>query len=194
MTLFCIGADILFLKVIDVSEFGSKSAVLLGIVAYLAILTGGYLGKWDRELKNPYLFLLPDSPAKKMWYATVMEHVKAAIDGAILVLPLGIAWKVHPLHMVSCWLIYVLLQAIKLYTKVLIDSFLRNSLGETVKQLVRLGVQGGIIGIGVLLAVVAVVLQNFNFAFFVILIYGMIMAVVIGLLTVSRFAIMEQYD
>ena len=194
MTLFCIGADILFLKVIDVSEFGSKSAVLLGIVAYLAILTGGYLGKWDKELKNPYLFLLPDSPAKKMWYATVMEHVKAAIDGAILVLPLGIAWKVHPLHMVSCWLIYVLLQAIKLYTKVLIDSFLRNSLGETVKQLVRLGVQGGIIGIGVLLAVVAVVLQNFNFAFFVILIYGMIMAVVIGLLTVSRFAIMEQYD
>lgn len=194
MTLFCIGADILFLKVIDVSEFGSKSAVLLGIVAYLAILTGGYLGKWDKELKNPYLFLLPDSPAKKMWYATVMEHVKAAIDGAILVLPLGIAWKVHPLHIVSCWLIYVFLQAIKLYTKVLIDSFLRNSLGETVKQLVRLGVQGGIIGIGVLLAVVAVVLQNFNFAFFVILIYGMIMAVVIGLLTVSRFAIMEQYD
>lgn len=51
MTLFCIGADILFLKVIDVSEFGSKSAVLLGIVAYLAILTGGYLGKWDKELK-----------------------------------------------------------------------------------------------------------------------------------------------
>lgn len=194
MTLFCIGADILFLKVIDVSEFGSKSAVLLGIVAYLAILTGGYLGKWDKELKNPYLFLLPDSPAKKMWYATVMEHVKAAIDGAILVLPLGIAWKVHPFHIVSCWLIYVFLQAIKLYTKVLIDSFLRNSLGETVKQLVRLGVQGGIIGIGVLLAVVAVVLQNFNFAFFVILIYGMIMAVVIGLLTVSRFAIMEQYD
>ena len=73
-------------------------------------------------------------------------------------------------------------------------SLPENLEGETVKQLVRLGVQGGIIGIGVLLAVVAVVLQNFNFAYFVILIYGMIMAVVIGLLTVSRFAIMEQYD
>lgn len=108
-------------------------------MAYLAILTGGYLGKWDKELKNPYLFLLPDSPAKKMWYATVMEHVKAAIDGAILVLPLGIAWKVHPFHMVSCWLIYVFLQAIKLYTKVLIDSFLRNSLGRNSKAASSIG-------------------------------------------------------
>lgn len=196
MTVFCIGADILLLKVIDVDVSGiaAKSGMLLGVVAYLAVLTGGYLGKWDKELKNPYLYLLPDSPAKKMWYATLMEHVKAGIDGAILVIPLGIAWKIPPFHIVSCWLIYIFLQAIKLYTKVLIDSFLGSTLGETAKQVIRLGIQGGIIGIGAILALLTVVLQNFNFTFFLILIYGMIMAVVIGLLTVSRFAIMEQYD
>ena len=71
------------------------------------------MGNGDKELKNPYLFSTPRfSRQRKMWYATVMEHVKAAIDGAILVLPLGIAWKVHPFHIVSCWLIYVFLQAI----------------------------------------------------------------------------------
>lgn len=194
MTVFCICADIVVLKVIDFSHIAFKSGVLLGLVAYLAFLTGGYLGKWDKELKNPYLFLLPDSPVKKMWYATVIEHIKAAIDGAILVVPLGIVWKISPFHMVSCWILYILLQAIKLYTKVLVDSFLKSSLGETVKQLIRMGVQGGIIGVGILIVVLTLALQNFDFTFFIILIYGMIMAVVIGLLTVTRFAVMEQYD
>lgn len=194
MTVFCICADIIVLKIIDFSHVEFKSGLLLGLVAYLVFLTSGYLGKWDKELKNPYLFLLPDAPVKKMWYATVIEHMKAAIDGAILVFPLGIVWKLSLFHMFSCWILYILLQAIKLYTKVLVDSFLKSSLGETLKQLIRMGAQGGIIGVGILIVVCTLALQNLDFTFFIILIYGMIMAVVIGLLTVSRFAVMEQYD
>ena len=60
---------------------GHPELFLLGVLAYVTLCMTGYLGKWETELKNPYLFLIPDSPFKKIWYATLMEHVKALADG-----------------------------------------------------------------------------------------------------------------
>ena len=61
----------------SVSDSSMAGFILLGVVAYVALIMSGYTGKWESELKNPYIFLIPDSPLKKMWYATLMEHVKA---------------------------------------------------------------------------------------------------------------------
>lgn len=194
MTVFCIAADIAAIKFFKVPNIGEKSFILLGIALYLVLLTGGYMGKWDKELKNPYLYLIPDSPAKKMWYATVMEHVKAAVDGAILVFPIGIAWNIKVFQMISIWMIYIIMQAVKLYGKVLIDSMLGSAIGETAKQIIRMAVQGGIAGIGAVLGVAVAIFIHIDLVFPVVVVYGMIMAVVLGLLTVSRFTVMEQLD
>lgn len=34
---------------------------------------------------------------KKLWYSTLMEHVKAFVDGVLLCVPIGILWKVNVL-------------------------------------------------------------------------------------------------
>lgn len=74
----------------SVSDSSMAGFILLGVVAYVALIMSGYTGKWESELKNPYIFLIPDSPLKKMWYATLMEHVKAFADGCIICIPIGI--------------------------------------------------------------------------------------------------------
>ena len=90
---------------------------LLGVFAYVALFIIWDTGKWESELKNPYIFLIPDSPLKKMWYATLMEHVKAFADGCIICIPIGIFWHVPVIEIIYCILIYTVLQADRLYTE-----------------------------------------------------------------------------
>lgn len=49
----------------SVSDSSMAGFILLGVVAYVALIMSGYTGKWESELKNPYIFLIPDSPLKK---------------------------------------------------------------------------------------------------------------------------------
>jgi len=41
-------------------------------------------GKWPTELGKPYIFLIPESNVKKLFYSTLTENVKNLLDGAIL--------------------------------------------------------------------------------------------------------------
>ena len=44
----------------SVSDSSMAGFILLGVVAYVALIMSGYTGKWESELKNPYIFLIPD--------------------------------------------------------------------------------------------------------------------------------------
>lgn len=91
MTVLSAAVAFIFAYVLKKSVSDSRAGIaLMGVVAYVALIMSGYTGKWESELKNPYIFLIPDSPLKKMWYATLMEHVKAFADGCIICIPIGI--------------------------------------------------------------------------------------------------------
>ena len=131
---------------------------------------------------------------RKLWYATVMEHIKSLVDGIVLAVPVGIAWGIPAYQIVMCILIYCVLQANRLYIKILGESILGSTLGNTGKSIFAMAVQGGILGVGIGLAALMGFLINFNFVFPIILIYSMIVTVLIALLTVGRFETMEQWD
>ena len=103
---------------------GVPQMYLLGIIAYMTLILTGYLGKWENELKSPYLFMIPDSPVKKLWYSTLMEHIKALADGCLFCIPLGIVWRIHPAQVILSVLIYTVLQANRLYTRVVAQCVL----------------------------------------------------------------------
>ena len=42
----------------------------LGLLYYI-ILFSGQQNRWSKERENPYIFLIPDRPFKKLWYADV---------------------------------------------------------------------------------------------------------------------------
>ena len=140
-----------------------------------------------------YIYLIPDSAIKKLWYATLMEHIKALVDGIIFIIPVGIAWRIHAYQMAASLVIYVVLQANRLYIKVLGESILGNTLGNTGKTIFAMVVQGATIGIGVAAALLFGILVNYNLIFFILPIYCLMITMLIALLTASRFDAMEQW-
>lgn len=194
MTLISIGISLVVIKGIGKPDSFPGEFFLLGVAAYMVFLTSGYLGKWEKELKNPYLFLIPDAIWKKMWYATAMEHIRAAVDGAFLLFPIGIAWQVEIWKIIIIWLIYIVLQANKLYLRVFADSLLGETLGTTGKSILRSLIQSGIIGVGIFAAFMAYILAGGAAVYLVGLIYVSLVTVIVALLAVGRFGQMEQAE
>ena len=177
----------------SVSDSSMAGFILLGVVAYVALIMSGYTGKWESELKNPYIFLIPDSPLKKMWYATLMEHVKAFADGCIICIPIGIFWHVPVIEIIYCILIYTVLQADCLYTMVIVQSLLGEVFGKTGQSLLRMFIQMALLGVGAGVGVLAAVLISQTLIFPIVLIYGLMITVAMGAIALLRFDTMEQF-
>lgn len=175
-------------------ESGVPQMFLLGIIAYMSLVLAGVAGKWESELKSPYLFLIPDTSVRKLWYATLMEHVKALADGILFCIPIGVMWRISPILVVQAILLYVVLQANKMYTKVIVQCLMGDLLGKTVQDLVRVFIQMFMIGIGVAVAALVGILISLNLVFPIVLIYSMMITMLMGALASIRFGCMEQID
>lgn len=150
-TLVCLGIGI-GLAIFGYSDgFGGYAPfVILGVMAYLTFIFSGYAGKWGKEMKKPYTYLIPDTALHKLWYATLIDHIRSLIDGCLIVLPSGIALGIPFLQILLMIAVYVCLQACKLYADVMAEAFLGNILGVTGKQYARVFFEGIVIAIGVL--------------------------------------------
>ena len=171
---------------------GYSQFYLLGIVAYVSLVMSGYTGKWENELKSPYLFLIPDTAFRKLWYSTLMEHVRALADGTIICVPMGIFWKVPPVYVICCILIYTVLQANKLYAKVLAQCLVGEVFGKTGQDVIRTIIQMSILGMGIAAAVIVGIFVNADFIFPILLIYSIIVTGAMCVLASLRFDTMEQ--
>ena len=194
MTLICLFFGIFFAYIMrdNATESGLPQMFLLGIVAYISLVMTGYLGKWETELKTPYLFMIPDSAFKKLWYSTLIEHIKALVDGSLLCIPMGILWKIQPVYVAMCILIYVALQANRMYTKVIAQCLVGDVLGTTGQNLVRVCIQMTVLGMGIAAAFLIGIFININLVFPILLIYSMIVTVAVGVMASLRFDSMEQ--
>ncbi len=198
-TLLCLGLGVLIGAVgyfnDAVSQFGpARVFIVPGVASYMVFIFSGYATKWSKELENPYTYLIPDTPFKKMWYATKIEHMRAIVDGIFITLPGAFVFGLGPVLTVLTILLYVCLQANRLYYGMLADALVGNTLGNTGRNLIKVLLQGIAICIGIIGAVVAGVLISVEAGFF-------IMIVVMGLLTFAgaaaasvSFAKMEVLD
>lgn len=167
---------------------------LLGILAYVIFCTSGYVGKWEKELQNPYLYLIPEKPIKKLWYATQMEHIKSFIDGSIMCVGIGVAWHLPVWQIVTSILLYVLFQAIKMYMRIFALYILGDNFGLQVRKLFQMLIQSSLMGVGIALAVVVGMVINMNLVFPILLIYSIIITVTVMFLASYRFEVLEQIE
>lgn len=133
---------------------GYEVFVILGVMAYLTFIFSGYQGKWGKELKKPYTYLIPDTALCKLWYSTLMEHIRSLIDGCLIALPAGIVFGIPFLQILLVILAYICIQACKLYADIMVEAFLGNILGLAGKQYARVLFEGIVIGIGAMGAMV----------------------------------------
>lgn len=119
-----------------------KVFIVPGVVAYAIFIFSGYITKWSKELENPYTYLIPDSSLKKMWYATKIEHIRAIIDACLITIPGAVIMQISPVYVVLTILLYVCLNANKLYMNMFSDAILGRMFGNVGKQILRMVFQG----------------------------------------------------
>lgn len=160
-----------------------REFVIPAVMAYIVFCMSSVQGKWGKELKSPYTFLLPDTPFRKLWYATLWEHVKSFICGIAIAVPCGIILKVPVLQIALSVIAYVCLMACKLYNTVMTEALVGRTLGNMGKQLFQMMLQSLVIGVGVMGAVVGMMIGAIETAYI-----GMIVILVLvtfGLMTAA---------
>lgn len=132
------------------------------ITEYVIPLASGYLvfvftalnGKWARELKSPYTYLIPGSDFAKLWNATKIQVLQSFLNAVVITLPGAIVMKLGPWVTVFCIIFTTLVAANKLYVLAVAEIVTGNALGNVGKQFFQMLVQGFVLGFAVLGAVV----------------------------------------
>lgn len=181
--------------VISAEKIGPAAVFILpGVSAYLTFIFSSVAPKWSKELQNPYTFLLPDTAMRKMWYSTILEHVKALFDGAILCVPVGLVLRLSMLQIVLSILIYVCLQANRLYISMVCDGILRPLFGSFGLTLIRMMAQGLIMVLGIIGAVVGTAAAGPEVGFVILIVIALIFAMLLALLSSVLFGRMESLE
>lgn len=171
-----------------------KMFVIPGVIAYVIFIFSGYKTKWSKELANPYTYLIPDSNFKKMWYATKMEHIRALIDGLLITLPGSIVMGLPVSYMILTVILYMCLNANKLYMNMLADVVIGKMFGELGRTILRMLFQGLVLCVGIIVAVAAGAFISVT-AGFIMMIVVILLLTLVGAIGASfAFERMEALD
>ncbi len=91
--------------------------IILAFALYMQLIMQ-IQGKLNTELDKHYIFLIPESSQKKLFYATLAEHIKNLIDGSILFIISGVMFKAPVPVIIACALTYTIFGAVYIYTDV----------------------------------------------------------------------------
>jgi len=92
--------------------------LILGFAVYMLLLFQ-VQGRLNIEMDRPYIFLIPASSPKKLFYTTLSEHVKNLFDGTILFILAGIILNGEFSIVLASIFAYVSFGAVYVYTDVL---------------------------------------------------------------------------
>lgn len=165
--------------------------VVPGAAAYLIFIFTSLNGKWAKELQSPYTYLIPDSPWKKMWYATAMQHIQNLVNGCLITIPGAIVMKMDPVTALLCVVFYATLSANKLYALAVAEAALGSTLGRVGKQLFQLFIQGIVIMFAVIGALAGMALGSVALAYLLMDIFLAAATLVFMVLATLNFYRME---
>ncbi len=134
--------------------FGSMNAftpfIIPAVSSYLIFVFTAVNGKWAKELRSPYTYMIPDTAFRKLLNATAMHHVQSIVSGCLMTIPGAIAMEMTPVTTVLCIVFYTALSANKLYALAVAEAVCGNTLGTMGKQFLQMLIQGTAIGMAIL--------------------------------------------
>ena len=198
-TLICLIAGILIAvfmnQIFEEPDFFTSAAryfVVPGISVYLIMMFSGFSSRWQKELDCAYTFLIPDSGIKKLFYSTLIEHIRFLVDGALLTFPCSFALHLNILEALLMLFVYYLLQANKLYIEVLVESLLRAVFGSTGRSFIRLSLVGTcFFGGSILIAITFAISQSAIIALLAGCLFYLLITIAIASIGAIRYERME---
>ncbi len=197
-TLLCLGISIalaVFGYINSDADFeGMQIFILPGMMAYITFIFSTTTPKWIGDLKNPYTFLIPDTPFKKLWYSTKMEHIKAVADGICFTVPAMLTLKLGAFFGIATIVLYWALQAVKIYIDIISDAMLVKFLGKVGCQLLKMLTEGVILTIGIVAAVGGAILINMEAGFIAMILVLLGITVALAVISSLAFEKMEMLE
>lgn len=166
---------------------------VLGCMAYLVFLMSGYATKWSQELESIYLYLIPDSNLKKVFYATLVEHIRSFVDGTLIAFPIFIVGGLSFIEMVLIILIYVSLQSVKLYLTMVVYYMLGKTLGKVLQQLLHMILFAIFISFGIMFFMMGMLMMSsLVYGIIFLFLYGVVISFILMLICTFQFDKMEK--
>lgn len=175
-----------------VKEF--KVFLIPGVIGYVTFIFSTTLPKWMKELENPYTFMIPDTAIKKLWYSTLLEHLRAFADGCLITVPGAIMLRLSLVQTLLIILFYVFIMAGKLYINLVCVAFLGKLLGAVGKQLFKLFVHSIVITVGIGSAVVGFIFGGVELAFLLMIAALACITLILAIIGAQSFERMESYE
>lgn len=153
-------------------------------------------GKWVQELNKPFIYLIPDSPARKVFFAALPGAIKNFVDGIVLFSVVGYRLKSDILTIVLCAGVYVTFGLIYTYGDMLSRRLLGAVHSKNLKMFGKMFLVLFLIMPGLILFIVFnVALQGVPFiayySYLVLIFYNILAALVILLLSRGIFENLE---
>lgn len=169
----------------------SLSYIIIGIMAYVSFLSSGYATKWSKEIDVIYTFMIPDKPFSKLWYSTLVEHIRSLVDGILFVVPAAWGLKIGVVEAICCIGIYIVLESTKLYLQIINQTIIRNIVGKTIAGFVQMLLQLPIIIGGVYLLGMGEVNFSVPMAMLITILFGAVISVVCCGIAATQFERMD---
>ncbi|MEG1254939.1 putative ABC exporter domain-containing protein [Clostridium sp.] len=98
ITIFQIIFVIIFTLVV-----GKEAGIIFvfGMSTYMQLFTS-FTGRWVRELKVNFIYLIPQNPLKKLLYSISEGILKCLFDGILIFVSAGIILKATPVEIIIC--------------------------------------------------------------------------------------------
>lgn len=154
-TLLSLGAGIgiAFLYVREGGFGGMDPYIIPMVSAYITFIFTAMNGKWAKELKSPYTYLIPDSAFAKLLNATGLQLIQNFINGLLITIPGAVVMEMHPGAAVLCVAACTVFSSNKLYALAVAEITVGGVLGTVGKQMFQMFIQCLVISAAVLGAV-----------------------------------------
>lgn len=169
-----------------------RALFLFAITVYVNFISSASNGKIDDEIKKPYIYMIPDGNLKKMFFSTLMEHIRALLHACLLVIPVGVLMKVEAGYTAAVFVLFVLFRGINLYLSLTADMIIGNALGGAVRRVIKMILLSLIITVGAVVSAPLCMFIGVNMLFPILLIYSIIILLVVFGVASTRFKGMEQ--
>lgn len=165
--------------------------VIPGLSAYLILIFTAVNGKWAKELKSPYTYMIPDTPFRKLMQATAMQHVQNLINGLLITIPGAVVMKMTPMRAALCVIFYMALAANKLYALAVAEAVVGGTLGTVGKQMFQLFLQSFVIMLAILGAVTGSLAGGTDLAYLMMDVFLVLATAIFMVLAALNFYRME---
>ncbi len=166
----CVGMAVLNTKVLDIQDFTVTGVILMAVLFFR-----NYGNPIAQESSMNWLFLVPESPYKKVFYAMMAGSYASAMDLLPGMAVAMLIMKISPLTMLLWFVTLVTMDFMLSGVGLLLEALFPASAMETVKAVIQMMLKFVVIIFVVAAIVVGVVLGGFELGLILTLIMNVIM-------------------